>query len=114
MYDEECVFTTSVRRSPPTNAAINALLEENRRLRGAPSQAGAIEEPFQTPGVNATSQEAHMDGLAPPTIDMAIGPVDETATPAKSDDTPRSTSVTSTHHGPTSTLHDDTLPVSQS
>lgn len=113
IYDEECVFANTVRKSRPTNAAINALLEENRRLREASStqepqhpetnvsaSTVPITIPTETPAEEASTPQA----FNMPTIDQA-------ATPGE---TPHSTGGASTYHGPTSTLHDDTVPVPRS
>jgi hypothetical protein len=41
VYDQECIFAGSSRKARPTNAAINLLMEENRRLREQASVGGS-------------------------------------------------------------------------
>ena len=111
VYDQECVFAGSARRARPTNAAINSLMEENRRLReqattgGSHSTSVDVQE-HHTPE-DAAQQQSVVGStpsscMAPPNVDVYRDP----ATPI---DTPRSTGGASTYHGPTSTLFDDAV-----
>lgn len=117
IYDEDCVFASATRKSRPTNAAINALLEENRRLRET-SSAQADAPPSEIVSTTHTAQDEHPQpardaNTQPNASTTPTGPVavDATATPGE---TPRSTGGVSTYHGPTSTLHDDLAPSSRS
>ena len=120
IYDEECVFAASSRKARPTNAAINALLAENRRLRqesSAPPRdahmevtpphdpAEQVEDP---PSASAAGVQSAGVGMGVPAMNAGD------KRPATPGDTPRSTGGMSTYHGPTSTLHDDTVSVSRS
>jgi len=111
VYDQECVFAGSARRARPTNAAINSLMEENRRLReqattgGSHSTSVDVQE-HHTPE-DAAQQQSVVGStpsscMAPPNVDVYRDPT----TPI---DTPRSTGGASTYHGPTSTLFDDAV-----
>ncbi|KAI4739068.1 hypothetical protein E4T50_10453 [Aureobasidium sp. EXF-12298] len=110
IYEQECVFSGPSRKPRPTNAALNELLEENRRLR---------ERVSGTPD-NQVHTEASHNGLTPEqTIDLEEQTVagsagQTTAIPIEqirrdSDDpveTPASIGST-TYHGPTSTLFNE-------
>lgn len=111
IYEQECVFSGPTRKPRPTNAALNELLEENRRLRERVSGV--------TPPDNQIHPEASNNGVTPeqsidreePTITV---PAEHTTVPAEptrrgSDDpveTPASVGST-TYHGPTSTLFNE-------
>ncbi|KAI4759287.1 hypothetical protein E4T52_07254 [Aureobasidium sp. EXF-3400] len=110
IYEQECVFSGPSRKPRPTNAALNELLEENRRLR---------ERVSGTPD-NQVHTEASHNGLTPEqTIDLEEQTVagsagQTTAIPIEqirrdSNDpveTPASVGST-TYHGPTSTLFNE-------
>ena len=136
VYDQECVFAGSSRRARPTNAAINSLMEENRRLREQASTGGsqgtdqwgqtAISDAQSCPGSSAPrergSQDVNLDGQEPSSLDQVsrqqqFGAVEtpfsgsmtssgEVNQNASPVETPRSGGAP-TYHGPTSTLFDD-------
>lgn len=97
-YDQECILSPVVRRSRPTNAAINSLVEENRRLR---EQSRNLNE--TSPGAEVRNSPSEQP-LPNETNSPSYG-----TTPAreKPTGTPSSVTGTSTYHGPTSTLFDD-------
>lgn len=114
IYDQECIVVTATRRSRPTNAAINQLREENRRLR----EQGSQDRPHS---VDLSSQEEISPGqnVVHPVVDettpssMEIPPSDPPHQTTTLAGTPRSTGGASTYHGPTSTLFDDAMPANQ-
>lgn len=67
IYEQECVFTENTRRPRPTNAALNELLEENRRLREQVSEPPHCDAHSQThngtgdQSVEARGQTQHQD-----------------------------------------------------
>lgn len=112
VYDQECVFAGSARRARPTNAAINSLMEENRRLREQASisigsshgvdsgsrldqTAGQQTEAVETPFTGSVTSSGDIHQNATPVAHQSATPVE----------TPRSGGA-STYHGPTSTLFD--------
>ncbi|KAI4721865.1 hypothetical protein E4T48_01803 [Aureobasidium sp. EXF-10727] len=107
IYEQECVFSGPTRRPRPTNAALNELLEENRRLREQVST--------DSPPNRAQTEASHNDigsSIAEQAIPLEGPPVNTvTAEPVRrqSDDpveTPASVGST-TYHGPTSTLFNE-------
>jgi len=95
VYDQECVFAGSARRARPTNAAINSLMEENRRLR---------EQASISMGGSHDVESGSLDQAADQQLEAVETPFSgSNATPVE---TPRSGGA-STYHGPTSTLFDD-------
>lgn len=105
VYDQECVFAGSSRRARPTNAAINSLMEENRRLR---EQARGSSDP-ESDGRQASIIEHTADQRFEAVETLFSGSMTssgenhQNVTPVE---TPRSGGA-STYHGPTSTLFDD-------
>jgi hypothetical protein len=93
VYDQECVFAGSSRRARPTNAAINSLMEENRRLREQAAMGGSHD--VESGSLDQTADQ-QFEAVETPFSGSNVTPVE----------TPRSGGA-STYHGPTSTLFDD-------
>jgi hypothetical protein len=111
VYDQECIFAGSSRKARPTNAAINLLMEENRRLReqasvgGSHDLGGDVQEhqdPEEVTRQQSVAGSTPSSCMAPP----SGTPYRDPTTPVE---TPRSVGGASTYHGPTSTLFDDAV-----
>ena len=105
VYDQECVFAGSSRRARPTNAAINSLMEENRRLReqARGSHAHDVESDGGEARIIQQTADQQFEAVETPFSGSMTSDIHQNATPVE---TPRSGGA-STYHGPTSTLFDD-------
>ncbi|KAG9656105.1 hypothetical protein KCU64_g6096, partial [Aureobasidium melanogenum] len=111
IYEQECVFDGPTRKPRPTSAALNELLEENRRLREQVSTRSPPDD--QLPDrvhVEASSDAIH-DTMPEQTLSseehVNAAPIDQPH--HESNDlveTPASVGST-TYHGPTSTLFNE-------
>lgn len=113
IYEQECVFSGLTRRPRPTNAALNELLEENRRLREQVSNRSPSDSQLPDPVPVESSNDAIHDTMAEQTIsteehvDAApIETVHDESNDSIETETPASVGST-TYHGPTSTLFNE-------
>lgn len=109
IYNEDCHYRETARRPRPTNAAIQELREENRRLRervALESSKSPDNLPFpnQTPSIQSPQSYTVNESVGPAAISR---PDAEQLQPSTPNETPSSVGGTATYHGPTSTLFDD-------
>lgn len=110
IYEQECVFSGPTRKPRPTNAALNELLEENRRLRERVSGGTPPDNQIHPPESHIHPEASH-NGMTPeqPVQEEHVTIVPTEQIRRDSDDpveTPASVGST-TYHGPTSTLFNE-------
>jgi hypothetical protein len=124
IYEQECVFSGPTRKPRPTNAALNELLEENRRLReqvsdGTPDNQTQTEASHNGITPEQTTHGEQGNSLAEQNVGLTAQntslteqqntiPADQIRRGSDDDpvETPASVGST-TYHGPTSTLFNE-------
>ncbi|KAK4506531.1 hypothetical protein PRZ48_000263 [Zasmidium cellare] len=108
IHGQECVYTATRQRPRPTNAALEQLREENKRLRQQTSTPLEDKDEDQATKIVPTSTGSlpeHGEPKSPvaPTYPRQV----DISSGARTGGTPGSIGDASTYHGPTSTLFDD-------
>ncbi|KAI5240510.1 hypothetical protein E4T42_08355 [Aureobasidium subglaciale] len=110
IYEQECVFKENTRKPRPTNAALNELLEENRRLREQVSTEepsdDTIDHRTQIEPRHPEPRRSIVDQATPDDQRMNITLPEEPHESNAPVETPASVGST-TYHGPTSTLFNE-------